>query len=140
MGNFAPQALYNNTIALNTGVDYVMYANQTVDFAPMYSSNILAHNTAPYGFLAYREDVGLRYSAVFGATLAAYTPAGTQAVGSIVADPLFVDPENLDFHLRAGSPCIDAGDPLAGANDVDGTRNDMGAFGGPDGDWIPPEP
>jgi hypothetical protein len=30
----------------------------------------------------------------------------------ISADPLLVDLLNGDYHLAAGSPCIDAGDPL----------------------------
>jgi hypothetical protein len=51
------------------------------------------------------------------------------------SDPLFVAPENNDFHLQPGSPCIDAGDPIPEYNDTDGTRNDMGAYGGPNGDW-----
>ena len=33
-----------------------------------------------------------------------------------------------DFHLAAGSPCIDHGDPAL--TDADGTRADMGMFGG----------
>ena len=50
-------------------------------------------------------------------------------------DPLFTDPENLDFTLQPGSPAIDAGDPDPAFDDVDGSRNDMGIFGGPGGAW-----
>jgi hypothetical protein len=53
--------------------------------------------------------------------------------GNIDADPLFLG--NSDFHLQPGSPCIDAGNPDPQYNDNDGSRNDMGAYGGPGGDW-----
>lgn len=46
---------------------------------------------------------------------------------NIDADPLFIDEGNGDYHLRAESPCIDAGDPSYGY-DPDGTITDMGAF------------
>jgi len=63
------------------------------------------------------------------------------AIGNIDQDPLFNAPSegvgveydglNADWSLQEGSPCIDAGDPDPIYNDPDGTRNDMGAYGGP---------
>jgi parallel beta-helix repeat protein len=56
----------------------------------------------------------------------------------ISADPLFVDESSGDYHLSMGSPCIDAGNPDPEYDDLDGSRNDMGAYGGPGADstWI----
>ena len=51
--------------------------------------------------------------------------------GDLNADPMFSDPEAGDFHLKAGSPCVNAGDPDPKYNDPDGSRNDMGIYGGP---------
>lgn len=47
--------------------------------------------------------------------------------GNIDEDPLFVDPDEGDFHLTEDSPCIDTGDPDS-PEDPDGTRADMGVF------------
>ena len=42
---------------------------------------------------------------------------------SLAADPLFVDPEGGDYHLRLESPARDAGDPEQGGTlDMDGNR------------------
>ena len=47
--------------------------------------------------------------------------------GMVFSDPLFTDPENDDYSLQPGSPCINAGNPES-APDPDGTRADMGAI------------
>ena len=58
----------------------------------------------------------------------------TGSYGDISSDPLFVayspdgDLSNDDLRLQAGSPCIDVGYPTW--VDPDGSRSDMGAFGG----------
>ena len=56
--------------------------------------------------------------------------------GAVNAGPQFVDWTaddtcNDDLHLAAGSPAIDRGDDDPARNDLDGTRNDIGAYGGP---------
>ncbi len=61
---------------------------------------------------------GIAYSDVEG---------GFDGEGNIADDPLFIDAENGDFRLQAGSPSIDAGDPRSPV-DPDGTVADMGAF------------
>lgn len=45
-----------------------------------------------------------------------------------------------DLSLAAGSPAINAGNPSPSFNDSSNNRNDLGAFGGPDGHWPSPPP
>lgn len=59
----------------------------------------------------------------------------SRGTGNISLDPQFVDPEGGDFHLSENSPCIDAGHPGEEFLDPDESRNDMGAYGGPYGEW-----
>lgn len=53
-------------------------------------------------------------------------PTGSR--GNLAADPQFSDAAGGDFTLRPASPCTDAGDPTI--TDSDGTRADMGIYGG----------
>jgi hypothetical protein len=54
------------------------------------------------------------------------TYANEEGDNIVLADPLFVDATNGDYHLLAGSPAINTGNPLY--FDPDGTRSDIGAF------------
>lgn len=53
----------------------------------------------------------------------------------ILADPQFVslEPDSINFRLAPGSPCINAGHPDPQYNNRDGSRNTLGAYGGPGG-------
>ena len=45
-------------------------------------------------------------------------------------NPLFEDLSSSNYHLLPASPCIDTGIPIGLYQDLDGTRNNMGIFGG----------
>jgi hypothetical protein len=73
-------------------------------------TNCIFWDNSPDTFNAWSvDDCVVTFSDVQG---------GYDGDGNIDADPLFVDPENGDFRLQQGSPCISAG--------TDGM--DMGAF------------
>ncbi len=89
-------------------------------------------------------SVAVRYSDVEGGPNAVYRydPVSAKLLwgeGNIDADPCFVDPDGADndpntwqdndYHLRANSPCRNAGDPngdYRGQTDVDGEARVMG--------------
>ena len=52
-------------------------------------------------------------------------------------DPSFKNPTMGDFTLNSDSESINKGDPDPDYNDPDGSRNDQGAFGGPQADMPP---
>lgn len=64
----------------------------------------------------------------------------SSTAGNLFIDPLFVNPDTADFHLQSASLCIDAGMVSSTYNDPDGTRNDMGVYGGPGAASFWPEP
>lgn len=102
---------------------------------------ITAVATSGGGFHAADDLAGsystLTYNDVWDNAGGGYTGAFidvTGADGNLGADPTFVaysgdgDASNDDLHLQAGSPCLDAGDPAR--MDLDGSRSDIGAYGG----------
>jgi hypothetical protein len=83
-----------------------------------------------------------QFNDVFDWSLGTYMMADqTGSNGNTSEDPLFValsqdvDAGNDDLNLQPTSPGIDAGNPAGIFDDVDGSDNDLGAYGGPLGDW-----
>ncbi|MCB9743306.1 MAG: putative metal-binding motif-containing protein [Alphaproteobacteria bacterium] len=78
------------------------------------------------------------YNSASGTTYGTGWSAGANDIGTDPRFTSFSDDGNINndnFTLRSTSPAIDAGNPSSAYNDADGTTNDMGAYGGPNGDW-----
>lgn len=104
--------------------------------------NTISSNNAVRGiFVGGAYDPDVSYSDVYenaGGNYSGMTdPTGTD--GNIAVNPEFllysadIDSDRWDLHLCPGSPLIDAGDPSI--LDPDGTRSDIGAYGGPNADF-----
>ena len=126
VGNSAPEGG-----AISYSDDHTVTANNVIAFNSSGLFNDPSH-TPPPG----QEPMPTpRNNCVFGNT--AYNYSGLVAgPGDVSADPLLVDKEHRDFHLSAGSPCIDSGwNDAAGIPlfDIDGfgrvfnRKIDMGA-------------
>jgi hypothetical protein len=115
--------IYNNTIFKNTSYNYgggivlvnpifddiqnnIFYLNSTQSGDPRISIN--SGDTTNYN---------IKYNFLWYSDLS----------------PKFISED--DLKLQVGSPCLDQGNPNSEFNDHDGTRNDQGAYGGPDGNW-----
>jgi len=108
---------------------------------------IQLHNTivqaTSSSYALYGAGTGLfSYNDVYNSSLQSMTFGGTFSAGprDISEDPSFINAHcssesPSDFTLSGSSPAIDAGDPDSAFNDVDGSRNDMGAYGGSGGLW-----
>lgn len=106
------QVLTNNTITSNAGggiyevfPEYVLcvYPYRMITNCILWGNNdydLSVGGTAP-SLVAY-SDIGILVGEIVG-------------VGNISADPMFVNPSANGYHLKAGSPCIDAGSNSAPA-------------------------
>jgi len=134
-GNTAPRIL-NNTMIGNLAINSVgidsgggVYSQSS---AAQIFNNVIAFGCSGIFTTRSASDVNfsnVQYNCVFGnGTNYLRMPDLTGTNGNISADPLLVAAN--DFHLGAGSPCIDAGTNgvvSAGALDLDGQMRIVGA-------------
>ena len=112
------------------------------------STTLEVMNTAVFTDLAaysfYGAGTGtFSYNDIYNSSGSSYRYGGTYnaGTGDLSGDPLFVsancdgNPNNDDFSLSSSSPAINTGNPSSAYDDVDGSPNDIGAYGGPGGDW-----
>jgi hypothetical protein len=116
---------------------YVEANGDNVVADPVIMNNIITNNT--FGFASYFASPTLSYNDVFGNVTAYGYNGASKGATDIAVDPVFDDSGLYRLmypYLNSPvSPCIDAGNPLSMYNDRNGTRNDMGAYGGP---YTPP--
>jgi len=119
---------YDNTIFGNSAYYYgggyfsLNYGNDT-----LYNNIIYNNSAGEHPQLLISDTCLVTYSCIEG---------GWPGEGNIDVDPMFIDPDGGDFHLRwdnfpiddeTKSPCIDAGAPWSPL-DPDSTRADIGAL------------
>jgi hypothetical protein len=97
--------------------------------AAIIKNNIIVNNAGFGVFGVESASATIDYNDIWG-NMENYAGSVQAGEHDISVDPSFVDVSASNFHLQPSSSCIDAGDPDPQFNDPDGTRNDMGAFGG----------
>jgi len=132
--------------AINAGVSGVDIANNVFfnsavavlrdTSAVEITSNIFRSNDVTISTSFANNDVNVEANC--WSNNADLRPAGGSETGygarPTVGDPLFVAERDRDFHLKEGSPCIDVG---VGADVIDSTVADAGAYGGQFADPFP---
>ncbi|MGB5138296.1 MAG: FlgD immunoglobulin-like domain containing protein [Candidatus Zixiibacteriota bacterium] len=127
--------IYNNIFL---GVEPGIQIWQHAYFGTPYSITV-DHNAfwldSPYPSIILREGaIGFpsNYDSLFCQSYQKLTDTSSILIDSgLCRDPMFVD--TINYLLQAGSPLIDAGRPSI--LDLDGTRSDIGPFGGPEGQF-----
>ena len=119
----------NNTLCNNAGSGVKLSTVNTV-YAYIYN-NIICNNGAYGVSLASSNNQALSYNNIFGNISGNYL-SSSAGLGDISQAPSFIDSSSGNFILLSTSTSKNAGRPGSADADPDGSRNDMGAYGGPD--------
>jgi len=94
-------------------------------------NNIISYGEQNGVVIPNLDYMTFTYNNAYGNTPADYMGTAPDTT-NISLHPHYADTASLDYHLLVHSGSIDAGDPAPEYLDPDGSRNDQGAFGGPD--------
>ncbi len=132
-------ATYGGILIRNSVVDggKVTYVNNA-DYpgTPVIESSILLNSSC--AFSSDSPSGTVRNSSFWNTTASCEGVEYGGVDGNLTDDPELVDADAGDYHLTPGSPLRNAGVDESGYEDVDGSRNDIGLYGGiysQDGGW-----
>ncbi len=116
----------NNTFVSNgaSGINLIDGSQAIVE------NNVFAFN-GDFGLVGEGGAAQFAYNDFWANGAGPYTDDFTPGSGNLYQDPRFIS--DLDLRYSGDSPCIHAGNPDPAFANPDGTRNTMGAYGGPDG-------
>jgi parallel beta-helix repeat protein len=117
----------NDITVLNNTLDTALRGIQALNSRTTVLNNIVTGNIG-YG-ISLSMTSSASHNDLWGNALDYYNTSPGQ--GDLNLDPRFIDPSREQYALRADSPCRDQGDPAPGYYDLDGSRNDIGLYGGP---------
>lgn len=137
--NCAKSTIINNVIANNMdkGIETNSCSNNFPDNVTV-TNNIVFNNK--YGLYLGSEAEYILYNNVYSNVPGGNYYGCSAGTGDISQNPLFIDSSNGNYVLQSTSPSKNAGTPGSADADPDGTRNDMGAYGGPDAAGFWPYP
>lgn len=133
--DFCSPTIVNNTIT-SSGYYGVQMANNCL---PTMFNNIIISSGRFGVYAQFSSTPNVNYNDVWNNGLrdtspTNYSPTNLGNAGNnLSVDPLF---SGSDYRLQAGSQCVNGGMPDPAYNDTDGSRNDIGAWGGPGGGGV----
>jgi hypothetical protein len=126
-----PDTIKNNLLTGNFGV--AIRTNGTSTYRDIFNNHISGGRILRFS-TAKRPLSDLITFGVTADIIRTEDGSVVDSISNIIRFPMFVN-EDKDYHLQEYSPLIDAGDTLV--KDKDGTRSDIGLYGGPYGTTYP---
>ncbi len=126
--------LIRNSVVDGGGVAFSEFAEDPG--TPQIESSVFLNSTCALNLTATTATV--RNNAFWDTTASCTASVYVGVDGNLDDDPEMVDAASGDYHLTARSPLVDAGVDDSAYDDVDGSRNDIGLYGGKynmDGGW-----